>query len=197
MLLNDKQIIEFAKDGMITPFEESLVRKVVNEDKELKVISYGVGSYGYDIRLACEDFRIFRHIPGAIVDPKNFNEKHLEPCALQEDETGKYFIMPGLSYALGFSYERFEIPEHITALCQGKSTLARCGLITAVTPAEAGWKGYLTLEFSNSMTADCKIYAMEGVAQLLFFEGKPCLTTYAAREGKYQNQHRAVTLPKV
>lgn len=193
MLLNDKRIIELAAEGLITPFEPSLVRNVESN----KVISYGLSSYGYDIRLASEDFRIFRHIPGEVVDPKNFNDRHLESCTLHEDSTGMYFILPGLSYALGFSYERFKLPGNVTALCQGKSTLARCGIQAAVTPAEAGWEGFLTLEFSNSMSADCKIYAMEGVCQLLFFEGEPCLTTYAQRSGKYQNQKREVTLPKV
>ncbi|MGD1928133.1 MAG: dCTP deaminase [Leptolyngbyaceae cyanobacterium] len=193
MLQNDKWIIEQAHNGMIEPFESTLVRHV--EDR--KVISYGLSSYGYDLRLAPADFRVFKHIPGTVVNPKRFNSDNLEAVPLQEDEDGSFFIIPANSYALGVSLERLKIPSNITVLCIGKSTMARCGIIANITPAEASWEGYLTLEFSNASSADCRIYANEGVLQLLFLEGEPCQTTYADRFGKYQNQPQAVTLARV
>ncbi|WP_017298455.1 dCTP deaminase [Nodosilinea nodulosa] len=193
MLKNDKWILEKAKHGMIEPFEESLVRHV--EDR--KVVSYGLSSYGYDLRLAPSDFRVFKHIPGTVVNPKRFNPANLEAVELQSDEDGSFFIIPANSYALGVSLERLKIPSNITVICIGKSTMARCGIIANITPAEASWEGYLTLEFSNASSADCRIYANEGVLQLLFLEGEPCQTTYADRFGKYQDQPQFVTLAKV
>ncbi|GAX37707.1 dCTP deaminase [Nodularia sp. NIES-3585] len=193
MLKNDKWIIEQAKLGMISPFESSLVREI--EDR--RVISYGLSSYGYDLRLSPTDFRIFRHIPGTVVNPKRFNSDNLESIALQTDEDGSFFIIPANSYALGVSLERLRIPANITVICIGKSTMARCGIIANITPAEASWEGFLTLEFSNASSADCRIYANEGVLQLLFLEGEPCQTTYAERFGKYQNQPQTVTIAKV
>ena len=193
MLKNDKWIIEQAKQGMIAPFETSMVRMV--EDR--RVISYGLSSYGYDLRLAPTDFRIFRHIPGTIVNPKRFNPDNLEPATLRTDEDGSFFIIPANSYALGVSLERLCVPRNITVICTGKSTMARCGIIANITPAEASWEGFLTLEFSNASSADCRIYANEGVIQLLFLEGEPCQTTYADRLGKYQNQPQAITIAKV
>ena len=193
MLKNDKWIIDEAQKGMIVPFEPQLVRHVDSR----KVISYGLSSYGYDLRLAPEDFRVFKHIPGTVVNPKKFNPENLEAVPLQTDEDGSFFIIPANSYALGVSLERLKIPTNITVLCIGKSTMARCGIIANITPAEASWEGYLTLEFSNASSADCRIYANEGVLQLLFLEGEPCQTTYADRFGKYQNQPQVVTLAKV
>jgi dCTP deaminase len=193
VLKNDKWILEQAKQGMIEPFEEQLVRHI--EDR--KVISYGLSSYGYDLRLAPTDFRVFKHIPGTVVNPKRFNPENLEPVPLKSDEDGNFFIIPANSYALGVSLERLKIPSNITVLCIGKSTMARCGIIANITPAEASWEGYLTLEFSNASSADCRIYANEGVLQLLFLEGEPCQTTYADRFGKYQDQPQFVTLAKV
>jgi dCTP deaminase len=193
VLKNDKWILEQAKQGMIQPFEEKLVRHI--EDK--KVISYGLSSYGYDLRLAPTDFRVFKHIPGTVVNPKQFNSENLEPVSLQHDQDGDFFIIPANSYALGVSLERLKIPPNITVLCIGKSTMARCGIIANITPAEASWEGYLTLEFSNASSADCRIYANEGVLQLLFLEGEPCQTTYADRFGKYQDQPQFVTLARV
>lgn len=193
MLKNDKWITEQAKLGMIEPFEDSLIRHV--EDR--RVISYGLSSYGYDLRLAPTDFRVFRHIPGTVVNPKRFNPDNLESIPLQADEDGEFFIIPANSYALGVSFERLRIPPNITVICIGKSTMARCGIIANITPAEASWEGYLTLEFSNAASADCRIYAKEGVLQLLFLEGEPCQTTYADRFGKYQGQPQSVTLAKV
>lgn len=201
MIKNDRWIIEQAKRGMITPFEPSLVNEVTflpqATEKTVKAISFGTSSYGYDLRLSPNDFRIFRHLPGTVINPKNFNPKNLERVSLQCDDWGEFFIIPSNSYALGVSLERLEIPENITTLFIGKSTYARVGLIANLTPGEANWKGYVTLEFSNSASTDCRIYANEGVVQALFFEGEPCQTTYGDRQGKYQNQSHEVTLAKV
>lgn len=182
-----------AHKGMISPFEAQLIRRVEN----LPVISYGLSSFGYDIRLSPIEFRIFRHIPGTVVDPKNFNPENLEQTKLHTDANGSYFILPAHSYGLGVALEKLEVPENITVLCIGKSSYARVGLIANLTPAEAGWRGHLTLEFSNSSSADCRIYADEGVVQLLFLEGAPCSISYATRQGKYQDQPEVVTLVRV
>lgn len=194
MILNDHQIRLLAGQGMISPFETELVRHL--EDGQ-PVLSYGPSSYGYDLRLSPREFLIFRHIPGTVVDPKAFNPKNLESTPMHRDESGSYFILPARSYGLGVAVEELHLPPDVTAICVGKSTYARCGIIANVTPAEAGWKGHLTLEFSNSSAADCRIYASEGVVQMLFFRGEPCGTSYRTRRGKYQNQRQRVTLPKV
>ncbi|MBD2313539.1 dCTP deaminase [Desertifilum sp. FACHB-1129] len=193
MIKNDIWIREMAQKGMIYPFESQLIRRVEN----LPVISYGLSSFGYDIRLSPIEFRVFRHIPGTVVDPKNFNSENLEPVKLHSDRNGSYFILPAHSYGLGVALEKLEIPDDITVLCIGKSTYARVGLIANLTPAEAGWRGHLTLEFSNSSSADCRIYASEGVVQLLFLEGKPCSVSYENRRGKYQDQPEQVIFSKV
>ncbi|WP_243713908.1 dCTP deaminase [Nostoc sp. 106C] len=188
-----------AQKGMISPFEPGLIRKV-QQDASLDVkpiISYGVSSYGYDIRLSAAEFQIFRHIPGTIVDPKNFNPQNLESTPLQTDTSGSYFILPAHSYSLGVALEKLEVPDNITVICIGKSTYARCGIIANLTPAEAAWRGHLTLEFSNSSNADCRIYANEGVVKLLFLEGEPCAISYEAHKGKYQDQSQIVTLARV
>lgn len=177
---------------MIAPYEPALIRK----DSLGPMISYGQSSYGYDIRLSPAEFRIFRHIPGTVVDPKNFHADNLEPTKINMDSKGIYYILPAHSYGLGVAIERLEMPPNVTAICMGKSTYARCGIIANVTPAEAGWRGHLTLEFSNSSGADARIYANEGVVQLLFFEGEDCETTYNDRAGKYQDQGQRVTLAK-
>jgi dCTP deaminase len=182
-----------AEEGMITPFEPALVREI--DDR--RVLSYGLSSFGYDIRLSAKDFRIFRHIPGTVVDPKNFSARNVEPQELHRDEQGEYFILPAHGYGLGVALERLHIPDNISVLCIGKSTYARIGCIANLTPAEAGWKGHLTLEISNSSHADCRIYANEGIVQLLFFEGDPCETSYETRAGKYQDQAEEVTLPRI
>lgn len=188
-----------AQQGLISPFEPSLIRKVQKDESVAiqPVISYGLSSYGYDIRLSSAEFRIFRHIPGTVVDPKNFNPQNLEPTALHTDASGSYFILPTISYGLGVALEKLEVPENITVICIGKSTYARCGIIANLTPAEAAWRGHLTLEFSNSSSADCRIYANEGVVQLLFLEGEPCAISYEARQGKYQDQLEIVTLARI
>jgi dCTP deaminase len=193
MLKNDRWIKEQASKGMISPFVAELVRQV----DQSPVISYGCSSYGYDIRLSDKDFRIFRHIPGTVVDPKRFNPHNLEPAKLHTDKLGSYFILPAHSYGLGVAIEALQIPDNITVICIGKSTYARCGIIANMTPGESGWQGYLTLEFSNSSSADARIYANEGICQLLFLEGDPCEVTYADRRGKYQGQNHEVTLARV
>ncbi|NMG57398.1 dCTP deaminase [Geitlerinema sp. P-1104] len=193
MIKNDTWIAQMAEQGMISPFEPQQVRRV----GDVPVISYGLSSFGYDIRLSPAEFRIFRHIPGTVVDPKNFNPDNLEPTRLCEDANGSYFILPAHSYGLGVALERLDIPSTITVICIGKSTYARAGIIANLTPAEAAWKGHLTLEFSNSSSADCRLYANEGIVQLLFLEGDPCSVSYQDRQGKYQDQDERVTLARV
>jgi len=193
MLKNDKWIIEMASQGMVSPFEDRQICKVDN----IPTISYGLSSFGYDIRLSPKEFRIFRHIPGTVLNPKNFNPDNLELTALQQDEEGSYFILPAHSYGLGVSLEKLDIPNNVIVICVGKSTYARCGIIANVTPAEAAWRGYLTLEFSNSSSADCRIYANEGIIQLIFLEGEPCSVSYEDRKGKYQEQPDQVIFSRV
>lgn len=193
MIKNDAWIKQMGQEGMIIPFEPKLIRYKDN----LAVISYGLGSYGYDIRLSPSEFRIFRHVPGTVVDPKNFNADNLEPSPLREDENGSYFILPAHSYGLGVALEKLSLPDYITVLCIGKSSYARVGIIANLTPAEAGWRGHLTLEFSNSSSADCRIYANEGCCQLLFLEGEPCEVSYEQRNGKYQDQPEKVVFSRV
>ena len=183
---SDKWIRRMAEQhGLIEPFEPNQVREVDGQ----RVISYGTSSYGYDIRCAPE-FKVFTNIHSTVVDPKNFDEKsfvdfHDDVC-----------IIPPNSFALARTLEYFRIPRNVLTICLGKSTYARCGIIANVTPAEAGWHGHLTLEFSNASAADCRIYADEGVVQMLFFRGEPCATSYATRGGKYQKQSHRITLPK-
>lgn len=193
MLLNDIWIRDNA-NSLITPFEPSLIREL----NAHKVLSFGLSSYGYDLRLSSKEFYTFRHIPGTIVDPKAFNPANLAPCPLYHDPAkGYYFVLPAHSYGLGVTLERLHLPEDVTALFIGKSTYARAGIICNTTPGEAGWQGHLTLELSNSSGADCRIYADEGIAQALFFKGEPCATSYATRAGKYQNQPHGVVTARV
>ncbi len=171
--------------GMIEPFEPKQVR----ENHGGKIISFGTSSYGYDVRCASE-FKIFTNINSAIVDPKNFDENsfvdvHSDVC-----------IIPPNSFALARTVEYFRIPRNVLTICLGKSTYARCGIIVNVTPLEPEWEGHVTLEFSNTTTLPAKIYAHEGVAQMIFFESdETCDVSYKDRGGKYQGQ-KGVTLPK-
>lgn len=168
--------------GMIEPFADRQVRN--------GIISYGVSSYGYDVRIANE-FRIFTNINTTIVDPKDFDSRSLV------EYTGDVCVIPPNSFALGRSVEYFRIPRNVMTICLGKSTYARCGIITNVTPLEPGWEGYVTLEISNTTPLPAKIYANEGIAQVLFFESdEDCEVSYADKKGKYQAQV-GVTLPKV
>ena len=202
MLKSDRWIREQAANGMITPFVPELVRNMELADPfgnsfDLSVLSYGCSSYGYDLRLSPKEFLIFRHIPGTVINPKAFNPDNLEPSRLRSDEYGDFFILPAHSYGLGSAVERLHIPDNITCLFIGKSTYARCGVIANTTPGEAGWRGHLTLEFSNSSGADCRIYVNEGIVQALFFEGEPCDITYQDRAGKYQDQPATVVTARV
>jgi dCTP deaminase len=202
MLKSDRWIHKQAAAGMIEPFVPELVREfslappagLIQGFPIRKVLSYGCSSYGYDLRLSPKEFLIFRHIPGTVMNPKRFNPANLEPAPLHSDEDGDFFILPAHSYGLGVAVECLRIPDNITCLFIGKSTYARLGQIANLTPGEAGWQGHLTLEFSNSSGADCRIYANEGIVQALFLEGEPCETTYHDRQGKYQHQgHQVVT----
>ncbi|MBO8203815.1 dCTP deaminase [Prochlorococcus marinus] len=197
MLKNDLWINQKASEGMIKPFQSNLVRHLEPDNQKKPVLSYGCSSYGYDLRLSPKEFLIFRHIPGTVMNPKKFNPHNLEKTVLHHDDDGDFFILPAHSYGLGVALEKMKVPKNITVICIGKSTYARLGIIVNTTPAEAGWEGHLTLEFSNSSGADCRIYADEGICQLLFFEGDPCATTYEDRRGKYQNQPEKVTLAKI
>lgn len=194
VIKNDRWIKDMATQGMIAPFEPTLVRR---SEAGVAMISYGLSSYGYDIRLSPADFRIFRHVPGTVIDPKRFNPDNLEAARLHHDKQGEFFILPGHSYGLGVALEKLSMPDNATVLCIGKSTYARAGIIANLTPAEAGWRGHLTLEFSNSSPADARIYANEGCVQLLFFEGVPCEVSYETRKGKYQDQLEQVTIARV
>ncbi len=174
-----------AETNMIEPFESGQVRAVNGE----KIVSYGTSSYGYDVRCASE-FKIFTNINSTIVDPKNFDERSFV------DFVGDVCIIPPNSFALARTVEYFRIPRSTLVICLGKSTYARTGIIVNVTPLEPEWEGHVTLEFSNTTTLPAKIYANEGVAQMLFFESdEVCSTSYKDRGGKYQGQ-TGVTLPK-
>jgi dCTP deaminase len=193
MILNDRQICSLARQGMIQPFEPRLISRLPND---VEVLSFGLSSFGYDLRLSPTVFKVFRHIPGTVVDPKHFQPRNLEKVPLQSDAHGRYFILPAHSYGLGVAVEKLCLPADVTAICVGKSTYARCGIIANVTPAEAGWSGHLTLEYSNSSAADCRIYADEGIVQMLFFQGEACATSYRQRRGKYEGQKQRITLPR-
>ncbi len=183
MIKSDRWIRRMAKEhGMIQPFEEKQVRA--------GGISYGVSSYGYDIRIANE-FKIFTNINNTLVDPKAFDPKSFV------DFKGDVCVIPPNSFALGKSVEFFKIPRNVMTICVGKSTYARCGIITNVTPFEPEWEGFVTLEISNTTPLPAKIYANEGIAQVLFFESdEVCEVSYADKKGKYQSQV-GITLPKI
>jgi len=185
---SDKWIRRMAQDhGMITPFEAGQVRQPPGGGS--KVISYGTSSYGYDVRCA-DEFKIFTNVRSVTVDPKNFDE------ASFVDVKSDICVIPPNSFALARTVEYFKIPRNVLTICLGKSTYARCGIIVNVTPLEPEWEGHVTLEFSNTTTLPAKIYANEGVAQMLFFESdEVCETSYKDRGGKYQGQ-KGVTLPK-
>jgi dCTP deaminase len=182
-IMSDRWIRKMCiEQQMITPFDEAQVRE--------GVISYGISSYGYDLRIA-DEFKIFTNVNSTIVDPKRID------AASMVDFKGPVAIIPPNSFALGRSVEYFRVPRTILCVCVGKSTYARCGIITNVTPFEPEWEGYVTLEISNTTPLPAKIYANEGIAQVLFFEGdQPCETSYKDRAGKYQKQV-GITLPRL
>jgi dCTP deaminase len=167
---------------MIEPFCEGLVGE--------GVVSYGLSSYGYDIRVS-DEFKIFTNINAEVVDPKDFSENNVV------DFKGEICIVPPNSFALARTVEYFRMPPDVLAICLGKSTYARCGIIVNVTPFEPGFEGHITIEISNTTPLPAKIYANEGIAQVLFLQGdEPCETTYADRRGKYQQQ-TGITLPRI
>jgi dCTP deaminase len=182
----DKWIRRMAHEQrMIEPFEPDQIR-YRGEDR---LISYGTSSYGYDVRCS-NHFKVFTNINSATVDPKAFDDQSFV------DVIGDHCVIPPNSFALASTVEYFRIPRSVLTICLGKSTYARCGIIVNVTPLEPEWEGHVTLEFSNTTTLPAKIYANEGVAQMLFFESDEiCETSYADRGGKYQGQ-TGVTLPK-
>ena len=181
-ILSDRWIRRMAQDtGMIEPF--------VDAQKRQGVISYGLSSYGYDARVG-RDFKIFTNVDSAVVDPKNFADNSFV------DRTADVCIIPPNSFALARTVEYFRIPRSVLCVCVGKSSYARCGIICNVTPLEPEWEGHVTLEFSNTTPLPAKIYANEGVAQMLFFESDDvCEISYRDRAGKYMGQ-KGVTLPK-
>ncbi len=182
----DTWIAQMAREyGMIEPFVQDQVRSIDGRP----VISFGNSSFGYDLRVS-DQFRIFTNVHGSVVDPKNF-----DPKGLVEVKNDVCLIPPN-SFALGLSIEWFRIPRNVMTICVGKSTYARCGIIVNVTPFEPGWEGKAVLEISNSTPLPAKVYAGEGLAQVLFFESDTaCKTSYADRKGKYQNQ-KNIILPK-
>ena len=183
---SDKWIRQMAQQQqMIEPFAENQIRHSSNG----RVISYGVSSYGYDVRCA-DEIKVFTNINSAIVDPKDFSPKSFM------DVKADVCIIPPNSFVLARTIEYFRIPRDVLTICLGKSTYARCGIIVNVTPLEPEWEGHVTLEFSNTTNLPAKIYANEGVAQIIFLESdEPCETSYKDRGGKYQGQ-QGVTLPK-
>ncbi len=190
-LKSDNWIIMMSeRHQMISPFVSTQINKQKNNsipNCSDKIISYGVSSYGYDLRCSSH-FKIFTNINNTIIDPKNFDDKSF--VEIEAD----YCIIPPNSFALGVSVEYFKIPRNILTICLGKSTYARCGIIVNVTPFEPEWEGYVTLEFSNTTSLPAKIYANEGVAQVLFFEAdEECLVSYKDRQGKYMYQEGVTT----
>ncbi|MEW6740310.1 MAG: dCTP deaminase [Nitrospirota bacterium] len=182
MVKNDRWIKEMAQKGMIEPFNKKQVRK--------GVISYGVSSYGYDMRIG-DEFKIFTNINNTVVDPKNFDPKGFV------DYKGDVCIIPPNSFVLASSLEYFRIPRDVLVICLGKSTYARCGLVVNVTPLEPEWEGHVTIEISNTTPLPAKIYANEGIAQLLFLQAAEiCEVSYKDKAGKYQAQ-KGITLPRM
>ena len=180
---SDKWIRRMALEReMIKPFEEGQVRK--------GKVSYGLSSYGYDVRIA-EEFKVFTNVNTAVVDPKNFDQKSFV------DLKAEVCIIPPNSFVLGRTVEYFRIPRNILTICLGKSTYARCGIIVNVTPFEPEWEGFATLEISNTTPLPAKIYANEGIAQVIFFEAdEVCSVSYKEKQGKYQQQ-REITYPRI
>jgi len=180
---SDKWIRRMSREhGMIEPF--------VDEQVRAGVVSYGLSSYGYDIRVA-DEFKVFTNINSTVIDPKQF-----DPQSFVDIKTDVCIVPPN-SFALARTVEYFRIPRDVLTICLGKSTYARCGIIVNVTPFEPEWEGFVTLEISNTTPLPAKIYANEGLAQVLFFQSdEPCERSYADKKGKYQGQ-KGVTLPKI
>jgi len=193
-LLSDKEIKRLAlEENMIEPFQDHLI----SEEGGKRILSYGLGSYGYDIRLSSKQCLVFGRIQYGECDPKAFDPDILVPAELKEDALGQYFLLPPYGYCLGVAEERLQLPKDVTVVAVGKSTYARSGIMVNITPAEALWEGYLTLEISNCTGLFNRIYANEGITQLLFLKGNPCEVTYADRKGKYQDQKQTVVFSQV
>ena len=189
-VLSDIEIKERSLDNkMISPFVEQLIRKTENE----KVLSYGLSSYGYDVRVSNE-FKVFTNINNSIIDPKDFSNDNFITKVVKDNDC---LILPPNSFALANTIETFKVPRDIIIVCVGKSTYARCGVVVNVTPIEPEFEGQVVLEFSNTTTLPVKIYANEGACQFLFFKAdNVCKTSYADRKGKYQGQ-KGITLAKI
>ncbi|MCX7944630.1 MAG: dCTP deaminase [Deltaproteobacteria bacterium] len=182
LIKSDKWIIKMAKKGMISPFSERQIRE--------GVISYGVSSYGYDIRIANE-FKIFTNVNTTIIDPKNIDERNFI------DFKGDSCLIPPNSFLLARSVEYLRIPRDILVICLGKSTYARCGILVTITPLEPEWEGYVTVEISNMTSLPARIYSNEGIAQLIFLQAdEQCELSYKDKAGKYQGQ-RGITLSRL
>lgn len=202
MLKSDTWIKCRAADGMIAPFEAELVRRLSLDGQLQRVLSYGLSSAGYDIRLSASEFKVFRRIPGAApINPKRFDSRVLEDMELMHGPDGNYFILPANSLALAHSVEHFSMPDDVVGITACKSTYIRSGVNIPITILEPGWQGVLTLEISNSTPCDIMVFAGEGIAQVLFLttDSVPEVT-YATRKGgpgKYQSQEQRVVLPRV
>lgn len=213
-ILNDRQITKLAtntKSRMISIFSPHINRQeipvIFGQDRERRMISYGVSSFGYDVRCS-KEFKVFTNVHSAVVDPKDFDDRSFVDivCKRREDMSDPDFdkseyepaIIPPNSFALTKSLEYIRVPDDVVVVCIGKSTYARCGIVLNVTPLEPGWEGNITLEISNTTPLPALVYPHEGIAQLLFFEGKRPLKTYPERigGGKYQG-HTDIGLPKV
>ncbi len=184
---SDRWIRRMAEEAqLIQPFNEQLVREVNGR----RIISAGASSYGYDMRLADDGFRVFSPIHGREIDPKHFDEDSLvEPTLRSAEDGSQYYLMPPHSYALGVTVETFRMPRNVTAICMGKSTYARAGLIVNTTPLEAGWQGRLVIELGNLADLPLRVYVNEGIGQVVFFESdEDCSVSYEDRGGKYQGQ---------
>ncbi len=184
---SDRWIRQMAEEQqLISPFNPTLVR----ETEGRRIISAGASSYGYDMRLADDGFRVFSPIHGREIDPKRFDESSLaEPPLRTADDGSRYYLMPPHSYALGVTVETFRMPRDVTGIAMGKSTYARAGLLVNTTPLEAGWTGRLVVELANLADLPLRVYVNEGIGQVLFFESdEPCATSYDDRGGKYQGQ---------
>jgi len=193
-ILADWEIKKLAEEeGMIDPFVDHQVKR----ENGKRLLSYGLSSYGYDIRLSPKQCLIFGKVQAGDCDPKDFDPAILKPAELQEDSKGKYFVLPPYGYCLGVAVEYLKLPSDVTVVAVGKSTYARSGILVNITPAESLWRGHLTLEISNCTGLFNRVYANEGITQLLFYRGEPCEVTYQDRKGKYQDQPYEVVYSKV
>jgi len=193
-ILSDREIKELSlTKEMIKPFKDRLV----SEDNGRRLLSYGLSSYGYDIRLSPKQCLIFGKVQAGDCDPKDFDPDILKPSELLKDERGEYFLLPPYGYCLGVALECLNLPRDVTVVAVGKSTYARSGILVNTTPAESMWRGHLTLEISNCPGLFNRIYANEGICQLLFFRGQECEVDYQMRKGKYQNQPHEVVFSQV